>query len=137
MPGYTDAEWRDLIASVPSIPKEWQQVPTGQETRVVSETGGAKGSKLARFDLIPFEVLWELAEHYGKGCAKYDERNWQRGYPWSLSIAALMRHLTQFLMGEDIDEETGTPHIVAVAWHAFALRWFMLHKPEFDDRDVA
>lgn len=42
------------------------------EHRVVNPvTGGAKGQKLARFDLIPPDALWALAEHFGKGATKY------------------------------------------------------------------
>ncbi len=36
--------------------------------------------------------------------------------------------------GEDIDVETGVPHIICVAWHAFALAEFGDTHPEFDDR---
>src|SRR5690625_7397406 len=62
------------------------------EVRVTSDTGGQKGSKKARFDLIPVVPLWEVAEVYGKGAEKYEDRNWERGYDWSLSFAALRRH---------------------------------------------
>jgi hypothetical protein len=111
---------------------------TGGEVRVVNETtGGEKGSKLARFDLIPGDTLWELAEHYGRGSQKYADRNWQRGYNWSLSFAALMRHAWSFWNGEDIDPETGSKHMVAVMWHATALAWFMDNYREGDDRFVA
>ena len=104
------------------------------ETRGVDpNTGGEKGSKLARFDLIPPEAMWSLAEHYGKGCAKYADRNWERGYKWSLSVAALQRHLHQWLMGEDKDEETGTHHLIAVVWHAMALFIFQLRGLGADD----
>ena len=93
-----------------------------EEIRVVDpQSGGEKGAKLARFSLIPPDALWELALHYGRGARKYADRNWEKGYKWSLSVDALERHLTQFKMGEWLDEETGTPHIIAVAWHAFAL----------------
>ena len=106
-----------------------------KEVRVTDPTTGAsKGQKLARFDLIPARVMWELAEHYGKGCAKYSERNWERGYSWSLSFAALMRHAWAFWRGEDIDPETGTPHIVSAAWHCFALAEFRHTHQEKDDR---
>jgi len=107
---------------------------SGTEVRMVSSTGGQKGSKLARFDLVPPIPLWELAEHYGKGCAKYAARNWERGYPWSLTYAAMMRHAVLIWQGEDIDPETGAYHEIAVAWHAFALRQFRNDHPEFDDR---
>lgn len=104
------------------------------EVRVTSATGGEKGSKLARFDLIPPHQLWRLAEHYGIGAAKYADDNYRRGYDWKLSIAALERHLSLFKQGEDIDEETGSLHIIAVAWHAFTLAEFFDTHPEYDTR---
>src|SRR5512146_2965093 len=95
-----------------------EQTMDKTEVRVVDpNTGGEKGSKLARFDLLPVLPLTELAEHFGRGAKKYADRNWERGYKWSLSFAALMRHAWAFWGGEDIDPETGTPHIIAVAWH--------------------
>lgn len=106
-----------------------------QEVRTVNETTGAqKGVKLARFDLIPPGPLWELAEHYGKGAKKYAERNWEKGYEWSKNYQALMRHINQWWMGETVDEETGSNHLTAVAWHAFALLEFVHKHPELDDR---
>ena len=113
---------------------------TDGEVRIVDEkTGGEKGAKLARFDMIPSDVLWELAEHFGRGEAKYPSdktgrANWQRGYRWSLSIAALQRHLHQWLMGEEIDQETGSRHLVAVIWHATALLFFQKRGLGTDDR---
>lgn len=109
----------------------------GEEERIINEeTGAAKGVKLARYDLIPTGPLLELAKHYGRGGKKYDDRNWEGGYEWSKSYAALQRHANAFWAGEDIDEETGTPHVIAVAWHAFALAEFMNTHKELDDRVV-
>lgn len=119
---------------------------TNNEIRSVSATGGRKGTKPERYDLIPAGPLRSLAMHYGIGAEKYTERdaagavvhqgdrNWERGYEWSKSFAALNRHLWQFWDGEDIDEETGSPHIIAVAWHALALAEFACTHPEYDDR---
>lgn len=105
------------------------------EVRVVDpDTGGEKGSKLARFDLIPQDALWALAEHFGQGAKKYEDRNWERGYDWALSQAALMRHLSAYLQGEDYDEETGSLHITAVTWHALALLTFQLRGIGKDTR---
>ncbi len=106
-----------------------------EEHRVTDpETGGEKNSKLARFDLIPTGPLWKLAEHYGEGAKKYDDRNWERGYRWSLSYAALNRHLNAWWDGEDFDEETGSNHMTAVLWHAMALLEFTETHPDKDDR---
>src|SRR6187431_514990 len=86
-------------------------------------SGGEKGMKEARFSLIPSKWLWELATHYGKGARKYEDRNWEKGYKWSLSFDASQRHLNQFLLGERYDAETGSHHLIAAAWHLIAL-WF-------------
>lgn len=96
-------------------------------------TGGKKGSKLARFSLIPPEFLWALAEHYGRGALKYEDNNWLKGYKWSLSLDALERHLNLFRQGERYDQETGTHHLIAVAWHACALFIFDLRSLGTDD----
>lgn len=132
---------------------------TNGEVRVTDpETGGQKGQKPARFDLIP-PAIWEVAELYGKGAAKYTEYgectcrapvhepgcpalvvtqtgdwNWRKGYAWSLSYAAAQRHLNQFWAGEDYDEETGCHHLASVVFHALALMTFALEHPEKDDR---
>lgn len=109
------------------------------EVRTVSSTGGEKGVKPERFDLIPAVFVKELAHHYGRGAAKYEDRNWERGYEWSKSYGALNRHLWAFWNGEDYDEETGSPHIVAVGWHASVLTQFLLDPARygtFDDRPM-
>lgn len=115
----------DSLAAVKSAPLE---------VRVVSATGGAKGVKPQRYDLIPVMPLDRLAELYARGAEKYDSHNWRRGYDWSNSYAAAMRHMTRFWNGEDIDPEMGLPHTVCAAFHMFALTQFLEDFPEYDDR---
>jgi hypothetical protein len=104
------------------------------ETINVSPTGGQKAGNLERYSLIPVEPLRLLARHYGIGATKYDDDNWRKGYDWRWSLDSLHRHLASFEAGEDIDPETGSPHIIAVAWHAFTLTEFSKTHPEFDTR---
>lgn len=112
-----------------------KQLTMLDEVRVKNErTGGEKGSKPVRMDLIPVEPLWEVAKLYGKGAEKYATHNWRRGYDWSLSYAAMMRHATQFWNGESHDEETGCHHLSSVIFHALALMEFEKTHPELDDR---
>jgi hypothetical protein len=107
------------------------------EIRVTDpETGGQKGSKLARFDLIPVEALLALAEHFGKGSLKYAPHNWMKGYVWSLSYAALQRHANAWWGGENTDKETGSSHMICVAWHALTLYTFEKLYPNKDDRPI-
>jgi hypothetical protein len=99
-------------------------------------TGGQKETRLARTDLIPARPLWLLAELYGRGARKYSDRNWERGYAWSLSYGAMLRHALLFWTGEEDDPETGSPHLASVAWHALALLEFGVTHRELDDRPL-
>lgn len=105
------------------------------ETRLTDpSTGAQKGRKLARFALLPWDALWKVAEHFGWGASKYDDRNWERGYPWSWSADALGRHFAAWWQGEDVDAESGSLHITAVAWHALVLIVFQIRSLGTDDR---
>lgn len=119
------------------------------EVRVTGSSGASKGQKAARFDLIPPRVLRALAVHYGIGARKYNpvERvdgepgpaidNWRLGYLFSSSLAALHRHLNEWSAGDDIDEETGSNHLVAVMWHCATLLEFQMtpgYSEAYDDR---
>lgn len=86
-------------------------------------SGGRKddSGKPARFDLIPPEALWALAELYGKGALKYAPRNWEAGINYGRVYAALMRHLEAWRMGEAYDPDNGQHHLISVIWNAVAL----------------
>lgn len=108
------------------------------EIRVVNaETGGEKGSKQYRWDLVPWEQMQEVSKLYGRGAEKYAPNNWCKGYAWSLSYAALMRHLTQFWMGQSYDEETECHHLSSVIFHSLALMYFEKYHPGLDDRQLS
>lgn len=129
LPVFYALEGRSHVVTEAAAPKN----PSG-ETRVTSSTGGQKGQKPEQYQSIPVGPMRELAEHYAKGAIKYDDHNFRKGYPWSSSFSALSRHLWAFWGGEDIDAETGSKHVIAVAWHALALASFMDEHREFDDR---
>jgi len=104
------------------------------EVRTTSSTGGEKGTKPERFDLIPVEAMSLVAQLYGKGAEKYAAHNWRKGYEWSKSYAALQRHANAFWSGEDLDPEMQLPHMASVVFHALTLITFMSEQPGFDDR---
>lgn len=105
-----------------------------EETRSTSTSGAEKGVKPETFSLIPVQALEQVARHYGVGAKKYAPHNWRAGYEWSKSYDALQRHANAFWRGEDTDQETGSPHMAAVAFHALTLLTFMQEQPEYDDR---
>ena len=99
----------------------------------------------ARMDLLPWDALVAVAEHYTKGAKKYPARNWENGLKWNEGCAAsLARHLAQWSRGEDYELENLPSgemiqvwHDEAMAWNALALIAFRLReRNELDDRPV-
>lgn len=75
-----------------------------------------------RMELIPLEVLEEVAKVFTAGAKKYGENTWQNlpdGY--KRYSGALLRHLTEIEKGNEIDEDTGCLHIAQVVWNAMAM----------------
>jgi hypothetical protein len=126
---------------------------TDREIRITdAATGGQKGQKLERFDLIPVEPLRALARLYGRGAQKYEDDNWRRGYRWRLSIGAALRHFFTWCAGKSYDTANGLKdgpiehdaegkpihmgehHLTCVVWHCFTLISFELHGLGTDDR---
>lgn len=105
------------------------------EVRITNpETGGQKGRKAQRFELLPWAELAQVAELYAFGASKYDDHNWRKGFAWSLSYGAMLRHASLFWEGEDYDDETGCHHLTSVVFHALALLYFNKHHRNLDDR---
>lgn len=131
LPGHDD----DCQACLDGHPIEYRDVVRTPTVVVESPTGARTGTKLARFDLIPAEALWLVAEVYGLGAQKYgDGWNWRKGMDWSLVIAKLERHLNRFKAGEDLDPENGQHHLASVVFHALTLLTYMDEQPDYDDR---
>src|SRR3990172_3998267 len=107
----------------------------GKETRVVDpSTGGEKGLKPERFSLLPFSSLDEILHAYHFGASKYADHNWRKGYKWSLSFDAAMRHLTAWWEREEADPESGLSHLAHAGWHILCLLWFQANGKGTDDR---
>ena len=89
-----------------------------------------------RLSLVPHAPLQELNRVNEFGAAKYGDRNWMQGLPYSRWYDAAQRHLMAFWSGEDKDPESGLHHLAHAAFSLFALQWQQAEKPELDDRGV-
>lgn len=118
---------RDNSLSVSSPNKRPRPVPEASKGLRYNE------GKL-RYDLLPPRWMEALAEVMTKGAEKYEPRNWEKGMEWSKCYASLMRHTVAWLKGEDIDPESGLPHMAHTAWNALALVEYAETHPEYDDR---
>jgi hypothetical protein len=79
---------------------------------VVGQGAGAKfdAGKL-RYDLYPVEALEGTTKILTLGAQKYADRNWEAGMRYGRVYASLMRHLTAWWGGEDLDPETHESHL--------------------------
>ena len=92
------------------------------EVRITDPTtGGQKGTKLTQLGAIDPVALIELGRVAGMGADKYETLNYLRGYEWSLSFNAMMRHALLFWAGENADPESGLNHMAHAAWMALSL----------------
>lgn len=102
-----------------------------REERTTSSTGGQKGVKLERHDLIPVGPLRELAVHFGRGARKYDDHQWRKGYEWTKSIGALERHLKLFELGLDYDVCSNEPENCAIKIDTGEVISYHMHEAVF------
>jgi len=71
--------------------------------------------------LLPHTALWEVADVFGCGAAKYAPENWRRGMAYSRMYSSLLRHLFAWWTGEETDSETGHHHLAHAACRALML----------------
>ena len=84
--------------------------------------------------LIPLVTLEDEARVWEYGKKKYAAWNWAKGMPWSVPYACAMRHLSAWQKGEDIDPESGQPHLAHVMCNLRMLTLYSKTYPEGDDR---
>lgn len=95
---------------------------------------------------LPVRGLIRLAEHFSLGVAKYPDEivngvafpNWAKGQNFdSMLINCVLRHYYAWAAGEEVDEDFGSHHLIAVAWGLCCLHHqfsnYDLYK-QFDDR---
>lgn len=87
-----------------------------------------------RMDLLPVRSLVQVAQVYTYGAEKYAPNNWRKGMAWSRIYAAILRHLFRFWGGEDLDSESGLPHLAHAAFGVLTLLDYGLTHLEYDDR---
>lgn len=83
---------------------------------------------------IPKAALYAEGDAFAFGAKKYDSWNYKHGIKVSRTLSAAIRHIMQFLDGEDHDQESGAHHLgCSRANLAMALDTLANH-PEMDDR---
>jgi hypothetical protein len=96
-----------------------------------------------RMDLVRPEFTLALGEALAYGANKYNEQegtvpNYLRGsgFNYSRIIGSLERHIAQWKMGQDVDEESGLSHLAMAAANLMFLHTYSLTEKGVDDRVV-
>lgn len=82
------------------------------------DTGAVRDTSEGKppMELMPWDLMDRLANHYGKGATKFGVNNWRLGQPKTAVFASMMRHLIKYFMGMK-DED----HLAALVWGGFNL----------------
>jgi hypothetical protein len=92
-----------------------------------------------RLGLMSIPALWEIGQVYTMGAAKYADRNWEKGMPYTKTMDAALRHIFKWLAGHRNDEESGLHHLAHAAWNLIALLHYELGNYDMgllDDRSL-
>lgn len=87
-----------------------------------------------RLELVDPISIEGLAAVLTFGAQKYAADNWRNGLEYTRLIGAMKRHLSAFEKGEDIDPESGLPHIDHLGCCWMFLSNFTKTRPELDNR---
>jgi hypothetical protein len=81
-----------------------------------------------QWSLLPWDALEGCVRVFEFGCKKYGRDNW-KGVPNGKTrySDALMRHMTDYMKGYPLDEETGLTHLDHILCNALFLKWMEMH----------
>jgi hypothetical protein len=91
----------------------------------------------ARWDLLPFDALDEVALVLKYGAQKYASRNWEKGMSWGRLLGAALRHLGAWACGIEVDAESGHPHLAHAACCVLMLLALVKRNVGTDDRGLS
>ena len=86
------------------------------------------------YSLIPLTTMEDEARVWMYGKNKYAAWNWAKGMAWSVPLACLLRHLAAWQRGEEVDQESGLPHLAHAMCNLRMLTLYAKTFPEGDDR---
>ena len=97
-------------------------------TQSIAESPGSKhdGAKV-RTDLFSVYSYLGTCAVLTVGAKKYAAWNWSKGIQFMRVYGALLRHLFEWVRGNELDEETGLPHLD----HAACCLMFLQHYSKY------
>jgi hypothetical protein len=91
----------------------------------------------AAVDQLPPRALMEVAKVFAYGAKKYGDLNWARHaseWKWRQLIGSCLRHIMAWMWREDLDPESGLPHLAHAGCNILMLMELILHGKGIDNR---
>jgi hypothetical protein len=88
-----------------------------------------------RYSLVPQLAIREVIKGFEHGAKKYGQFNYSNGLNHLRYADAAWRHMNQYLTGENIDEESGVPHLALIACNAMMALENSIQRKGVDDRN--
>ncbi len=108
--------------------------PFSPEENSKSAVGLRFNDGKVRMELLCPVAMEGCASVLTLGAKKYADHNWQKGMSWGTVIGSLLRHVFKFMRGEDLDPETGLPHVDHIMCNAMFLSNYYRNHKSFDTR---
>lgn len=86
------------------------------------------------YELLDGVALDGIAAVLAFGAKKYAAHNWRGGISYSRLLGAALRHTFAIVRGEDLDPESGLPHVDHLGCCWMFLSNMMKTRPDLDDR---
>jgi hypothetical protein len=102
--------------------------------QIVDGGGQRLDTGKAPVHLVAPSLYTAVARVMGFGATKYAPWNWSRGMAWSKPYSCCLRHLFAWWCGEDIDAESGQPHLALAAANIMMLIEYRETFQKGDDR---
>jgi hypothetical protein len=108
--------------------------PDTAQAVLKNDAGTKYDADKPRTDLLDPDALIGIAHVLSFGARKYAAHNWRKGISWSRLLGAILRHTFALMRGEDVDPESGLPHVDHLGCCWMFLSWHMKNRPDLDDR---
>ena len=87
-----------------------------------------------RISLLPLDILKGVSDVAGFGAKKYNDHNWRKGMDWTKLLDSCQRHIIEWSIGNDLDEESNLNHLDHAIINLMYLRWYIKNNKGNDDR---
>ena len=109
-------------------------VSTNDTTQNINGSAMRFNRGKTRWSLVDFDALEDMVDVLDFGAKKYSDNNWKKGLKTTEIFESIMRHLTAYMRGEDLDSESGLPHTGHILCNAMFLSYMQKYKQDFDSR---